>query len=633
MWFKKKKKPGAPPPYIGTSRALEGLETAAAVSALGADHVLLEPNLGLDDRGKSISAEQIPGRIAGLAATGLRAAAVVSGSQTIINAASALTGKHLSCVFHLAPRARSRQANAIQGSHDACYAMADLGPFQLHASSVQEVADLSLVAHRAAELSLTPGICVQDLYATGLSVQQLSFPGEDLVSSYLGRAGDQIVTPTAAQQVLFGDRRRRIPRLMDLDRPLGLGGYQDQDSFPLAVAAQQPFFSDHVGTAIEQAMSEFEKLTGRGYGSIASHQLEDAEWVVLCMGAVDQALAVVVDELRAREGIKVGLVALTVLRPFPGAQLSQLLKGKRMVSVLERSDSPLSEDPPLMRELRAAIDKATENGATDGVLPYPLHASYRKPVDRPQLCSGTYGIGCNLPPAELLAAVFRNMQSKSPVRRFFLGVYFNQNERRFPQLQVLQQELTQAYPGSRNYHFRRPNWSEEITRGGWQDSIVPLASAASKPATSSPELCPRLPTARSAAKPKFGTNAALENGCLTLAYGLEFCRSVPDQADTVLVSGEALLDSVTSQAIAAGGRLIIATAFGPETVWRGLSRRVSDWIREHKLQVFVLAAREISGIEDSGQTDAPPIVVGSVVSVEFVGRRDSSRRPGFGSGL
>ncbi len=68
-----------------------------------------------------------------------------------------------------------------------------------------------------------------------------------------------------------------------------------------------------------------------------------------------------------------------MFRPFPGDLLGELLKGRKGVAVLERTDQPLAEDLPLMREVRACVSKCIENGlARDGALPYPGYAVYAK---------------------------------------------------------------------------------------------------------------------------------------------------------------------------------------------------------------------------------------------------------------
>jgi len=83
---------------------------------------------------------------------------------------------------------------------------------------------------------------------------------------------------------------------------------------------------------------------------------------------------VVSDYLRETRGLKIGVVNLTMFRPFPGDLLSKVLKGRRGVVVMERLDQPLACDLPLMREIRATLSKSIENGrspdANPGIEPY-----------------------------------------------------------------------------------------------------------------------------------------------------------------------------------------------------------------------------------------------------------------------
>jgi pyruvate-ferredoxin/flavodoxin oxidoreductase len=608
MWFSKKAAdPKAPHP--GTICARDGLQTAAAASALCADQVLVDAGLRLpvsrEPGVTDVRPDQIPGRIAGLAATGLRTAAVVGEVDALGNSFSMLTGRRLACVFNLAPRARNRQAHAIQGSHDACHAVADLGPFQLQASNVQQVADLSLIAHRIAELSLTPGVCFQDRHATGLSVQQLRMPDRALASAYLGGSGDAIDTPTPAQQMLFGQQRRRLPRLLDPDNPAGLGGFQDHDSFAMALAAQQAFFADHLAALVEQAMSEYTQLTGREYQPLSSYRMDDAQVAVVCMGAIHDLLIKAVDQLRESQGIKVGLVGVTVLRPFPGAQLSHLLKGKRIVTVLERSDAPLAEDPPLLRELRAALDKAAENGAGKETPLHPGYASFEKPAHRPRLCSGSYAVGSALPRPEQLAGVISNMAAAEPVRRFHIGVNFDPEQRRFPQLEVVKQELNQAYPHLKALTLPEGEPLAEVFAG----QVMRLHAAAGQSGVQAGNLIARTlartPDCLVRSEPSSSCEGSFRPAHLTLAFGPEPIRGCPSRADTVLVSDEALLDSLVDQSTVVGGRLVIATAHGAETLWQGLSRKVEDWIRSHELKLYLVDARPGLTSEVS-EAAAPP---------------------------
>ena len=121
-------------------------------------------------------------------------------------------------------------------------------------------------------------------------------------------------------------------------------------------------FSAEVAEGVRSFFSE--KEIGLVLGSIRADpdtELSQLE-LVLAQGVVVENLEEVVDYLRSKEKLKVGLLNLSMYRPFPGPRLVQLLKGKKAVTILERTDPATAENPPLMSEVRAALDKAVENG-------------------------------------------------------------------------------------------------------------------------------------------------------------------------------------------------------------------------------------------------------------------------------
>ena len=120
-----------------------------------------------------------------------------------------------------------------------------------------------------------------------------------------------------AQRIIYGEKRRRIPELWSVDEPLLSGAVQNQDSYMQSVAAQRPFFFDHVVELTEQAFAEFGKLTGREYTRVETYRDKDADYLILGQGSLIPSAEAVADYLRAERGIKVGVVNLTMFRPFP----------------------------------------------------------------------------------------------------------------------------------------------------------------------------------------------------------------------------------------------------------------------------------------------------------------------------
>src|SRR6478672_8016944 len=249
---------------------------------------------------------------AGMSMTGLRATNFSSG-QGIVYMHESLypaVGKRLTYVLNVAARAMTKHALNVHAGHDDYHAVDDTGFFQLFAKDVQECADLNLVAHRVAELALNPGIIAQDGFLTSHVIESLYLPERDLIKTYLGDPADMIEAPTPAQRLVFGDRRRRIPESFDFDYPAMLGVVQNQDSYAQGVAAQRPFYFDHIAEITDSAMQQFGALTGRHYARLSGYRTDDADYVIVGQGSVVSNAEAVADWLREKRGVRTGVVNL-----------------------------------------------------------------------------------------------------------------------------------------------------------------------------------------------------------------------------------------------------------------------------------------------------------------------------------
>jgi pyruvate-ferredoxin/flavodoxin oxidoreductase len=386
---------------------------------------------------------------AGMSMTGLRATNFSSG-QGIAYMHESLypaVGKRLTYVLNVAARALTKHSLNVHAGHDDYHAVDDTGFFQLFAKDVQESADLTLIAHRIAELSLNPGLCAQDGFLTSHVIETLRVPERDLIRDYLGDPADMIESPTPAQRMVFGETRRRIPEMFDYDYPAMLGVVQNQESYAQGVAAQRPFYFDHIPALTDRAMAEYATLTGREYARACGYLMEDAEYVLAGQGSVVANMEAVADHLRDTRGLRIGVLNLTMFRPFPADIVSRLLCGRRAVTVLERTDQPLAVDAPLLRELRAAMGRAVENGrAAWRRLPHAGISRIRA-EDVPDFYSAGFGFGSrDLQPADIIAAVGNMLPDGAGRRQFYLGIDFVRRGTRLPKLQIWQEQLLEAYP-------------------------------------------------------------------------------------------------------------------------------------------------------------------------------------------
>jgi len=386
---------------------------------------------------------------AGMSMSGLRATNFSSaqGVAFMHESLYAAVGKRLPYVLNIGCRAITKASLNVHCGHDDYHCIDDTGFFQVFGKNAQEAADLNLIGRKIAELSLTPAAVAQDGFLTTHLIEPLMVPERELVEEFLGRPEDMIECPTPAQKLVYGGTRRRVPEVWDVDRPMLSGSVQNQDAYMQAVAAQRPYFFEHIADIADVVMAEYHELTGRHYRRVGGYRTDDAEYLILGQGSMLVQAEAVVDYLRETRKIKAGVVNLTMYRPFPGDLIGMMLKGKLGVAVLERTDQPLAEDLPIMREVRSALSKCLENGtvAKGERHPYPGYATY-KPGDMPRLYSGCYGLGSrDLQPEGLVAAVENMLPSGRHERFFYLSVDFLR-EPADPKEEIRLQALRDAYP-------------------------------------------------------------------------------------------------------------------------------------------------------------------------------------------
>jgi pyruvate-ferredoxin/flavodoxin oxidoreductase len=266
-------------------------------------------------------------------------------------------GKCSTMVLEVGARALTKHALNVHCGHDDVYGALDTGWIILFGKDAQQAADQALILRRVTELSLTPGMNVQDGFLTSHLERTFYKHESELMREYLGAPDDMIDCPTESQRILFGPKRRRVPRMIDLTNPVLLGPVQNQEHYMQGVVARRNNFTEPILSFLEDAYKVFGDLTGRYYGLITQYKTEDADTVFVSLGSAAENIEAAVDYLRERRNAKVGSIHLNVFRPFPEAAVVQALAGKRNVIVLERTDEPMSGDNPMGREIRTALSK------------------------------------------------------------------------------------------------------------------------------------------------------------------------------------------------------------------------------------------------------------------------------------
>jgi pyruvate-ferredoxin/flavodoxin oxidoreductase len=604
--FKRKTK-SAPPihRFEGIAQAIDGYSAATEAARLADAAIAVERGQErhggiVSENGKDLyfreveDGRELIGLASGFSLAGRRFSAFMGGKALADSHVSLMgaAGNRLSFVINL--------ICDLHGGHDEYHVVADTGVFQLLARNVQEAVDFQLIAHRIAELSLNPGICAQDAYHSAHSVQTIRMPEARLVESYLGYSEDLIESPTPAQKVLFGDERRRIPELLNVDRPMGSGAVRGRESCFKGLAAQRAYFFSHIAELTDRAMKEFSDLTGRYYERASGYRIDDAEYLVIAQGAIVEDLETSVDYLRTHENVRVGILNLTMFRPFPVDLITNQLKGKKAVTVLERVHQPLSEDLPILKEVRSAIDKAIENGATgNGKRPYPDHAVYERLTDRPPLFSGVYGVGGENPSHADLVAACKNMLPEREGKKFYyLGVQFTRPDVRLPELERLQQKLARGYPnldklslvGDDKISIRSKGQRrfEIHSLGGWDGSLAGdmLARALFE------ALDWKIKSTQFV-----DTLQGLRHSICMIAHSVDESDTgiLAEETAAILAANAALLkhDSVISS-LTENGVLVIQSELEADNLWKGFSGKVRRRLADRKIRVYFINSLDIA---------------------------------------
>jgi len=249
------------------------------------------------------------------------------------------SGLRTTVVMALANRALSPNIN-IHCSHDDAYAARDAGWIQFFAENVQEAYDLTLLAFRVSEDKkvLFPSIINLDGFILSHSLERLLVLDDKEVKEFL--PPKEPVNP------------------IDPDNPKTYGPLDLYDYYIEHKRQQAEHFKASYPRILE-LMREFSEFAGREYKPIKTYGLEDAEVAIMILGSSAGTARYVARKLRAK-GEKVGVISLTLYRPFPVNELLEAVKGLKALAVMDRSYSFGSPGAQLFMDVTAALINAKE---------------------------------------------------------------------------------------------------------------------------------------------------------------------------------------------------------------------------------------------------------------------------------
>ncbi|MEM4700053.1 MAG: transketolase C-terminal domain-containing protein [Candidatus Nezhaarchaeales archaeon] len=275
--------------------------------------------------------------VAAAAATGVRTFTATS-SQGLSYMQECLflaAGYRLPVVMAVANRSMGPPWTILAG-HDDSVCQRDTGWIQAYCSRPQEILDMVIQAYRIAEdrRVLLPIMVCYEGFATSHLYEVVDVPDQGDVDSFLPPY--------------------EPPFKLDVEDPLIISTFVEADWW-LGFKKLHDEAMERAKSVIAEVDAEFAKRFGRSYGGLLStYRCDDARVVVLTMGNLGLTARVAVDRLRER-GVKVGLVRLRFLRPFPREALVEALEDVGSVCVLERNCSPGGYGGAVFHELRSAL--------------------------------------------------------------------------------------------------------------------------------------------------------------------------------------------------------------------------------------------------------------------------------------
>ena len=249
-----------------------------------------------------------------------------------------IAGERLPGVFDVSARAVASHALSIFGDHSDVYACRQTGACMLCESSVQEVMDLTPVAHLAAIEGRLPFINFFDGFRTAHEIQKIEqWDFEDLKEMFNFKAlqewRDQCLNP---------------------DHPVERGSAQNPDIFFQVREAINPYY-DAMPAIVQKYMDKVNAKLGTDYKLFNYYGAPDAEHIIIAMGSVNDTIEETVDYLNQAGG-KVGVVKVRLYRPFSAEALIEAIPDSvKYISVLDRTKEPGSLGEPLYLDVVAAL--------------------------------------------------------------------------------------------------------------------------------------------------------------------------------------------------------------------------------------------------------------------------------------
>jgi len=257
-----------------------------------------------------------------------------------------VAGEQLPGVFNVSARALASHALSIFGDHSDVMACRQTGCAMLCESSVQEVMDLTPVAHLAALKGKVPFINFFDGFRTSHEIQKIeTWDYEDLKDM-------------ADMDIIQAFRNNAL----NPNHPCQRGSAQNPDIFFQAREACNPFY-DELPDVVQEYMDKVNAKIGTDYKLFNYYGAPDATNIVVAMGSVNDTIEETIDYLLA-QGKKVGVVKVRLYRPFSAKAIVEAIPDTaKVITVMDRTKEPGALGEPLYLDVVAALKGTKHDGA------------------------------------------------------------------------------------------------------------------------------------------------------------------------------------------------------------------------------------------------------------------------------
>ena len=296
-----------------------------------------------------------------------------------------MAGELLPAVFHVTARALASHTLSIFGDQSDVMACRQTGFAMLAEGNVQEVMDLSPVAHLAAIKGRVPFLNFFDGFRTSHEIQKIAvWDYDDL-----------------AEMVDMDAVNAFRQRGLNPQHPQMRGSHENGDIFFQNREASNKYY-DAVPDLVEEYMGKINAKLGTNYQLFNYYGAPDADRVIISMGSICDVAEEVIDYLNAH-GEKVGLVKVRLYRPFRADKLIAAIPATcKKIAVLDRTKEPGAQGEPLYLDVVTALANAGRNDIV--------------------VTGGRYGLGSKDTPPSSVFAVYEELKRDTPKRQFTIGI-------------------------------------------------------------------------------------------------------------------------------------------------------------------------------------------------------------------